>query len=103
MASRMAKVLLVATHPDTSRTPRTLQGIYFSSQAERLLTQLTEKFGAFFDIHQEVLVVDAHLSNSPGIRAVKSYLADARDKVLQVWFSENATALLNIFKITFAQ
>ena len=85
VASRVAKVLLVATHPDTARTPRTLQGNYISSQAERLLTQLTDKFGALFDIYQQILIVDAHLSNSPGMRAIKSYLADAREKVLQVW------------------
>ena len=95
----MAKVLLVATHPDTSRTPRTLQGNYISTQAERLLTQLTDKFGALFDIHQQVLIVDAHLSNSPGMRAIKSYLADAREKVLQVWLSENASVILNTFKL----
>lgn len=99
MASRVAKVLLVATHPDTSRTSRTLQGNYISSQAERLLTQLTDKFGALFDIHQQVLIVDAHLSNSPGMRAIKSYLADAREKVLQVWLSENASIIFNIFKL----
>lgn len=99
VASRVAKVLLVATHPDTSRTPRTLQGNYISTQAERLLTQLTDKFGALFDIHQQVLIVDAHLSNSPGMRAIKSYLADAREKVLQVWLSENASVILNTFKL----
>ena len=95
VVSRVAKVLLVATHPDTSRTPRTLQGNYISSQAERLLTQLTEKFGALFDIHQQILIVDAHLSNSPGMRAIKSYLADAREKVLQVWLSENASVIFS--------
>lgn len=80
----MARVLLVATHPDTSRTPRTPQGNYISCQAERLLTQLSDRFGTQFQIHQQVLVVDAHVSNSPGIRAIKSYLADAKQKVLQV-------------------
>jgi hypothetical protein len=98
VASNVAKVLLVATHPDTSRTPRSLQGHYVSSQAERLLTQLTDKFGSLFDIHQEILVLDARLSISPGIRAIKCYLADAREKVLQVWLSENASVILNIFK-----
>jgi hypothetical protein len=97
VANRVAKVLLVATHPDTSRTPRTLQGNYISSQAQRLLTQLTDKFGSLFDIHQQVLVVDAHISNSSGMRAIKSYLADAREKVLQVRLSENASVILNIF------
>lgn len=99
VASRVAKVLFVATHPDTSRTPRTLQGNYISSQAERLLTQLTDKFGALFDIHQQVLIVDAHLSNSPGMRAVKSYLADAREKVLQVWLSKNASVIVSTSKL----
>jgi hypothetical protein len=99
VASRVTKVLLVATHPDTSRTSRTLQGNYISSQAERLLTQLTEKFGALFDIHQQVLIVDAHLSNSPGMRAIKSYLADTREKVLQVWLSENASVIFSTFKL----
>lgn len=89
VASRMAPVLLVATHPDTSRVPRTSQGNYISTQAERLLTQLTDKFGSIFEIHQQVLVVDAHLSSSPGIRAIKSYLADAKQKVLQVCTSDN--------------
>ncbi|XP_033608089.1 death-associated protein kinase dapk-1 isoform X3 [Cryptotermes secundus] len=83
VASRVAPVLLVATHPDTSRVPRTSQGNYISSQAERLLKQLTDKFGAVFELHQQVLIVDAHLSSSPGIRAIKSYLADAKQKVLQ--------------------
>ncbi|XP_069694753.1 death-associated protein kinase 1-like isoform X2 [Periplaneta americana] len=83
VASRVARVLLVATHPDTSRTPRTPQGNYISSQAERLLAQLHDKFGTSFEIHQQVLVVDAHVANSPGIRAVKSYLTDAKQKVLQ--------------------
>ncbi|PSN41147.1 hypothetical protein C0J52_05197 [Blattella germanica] len=83
VASRIARVLLVATHPDTSRTPRTPQGNYISSQAERLLAQLIDKYGTLFDLHQQILVVDAHVSNSPGIKAVKSYLADEKQKVLQ--------------------
>jgi hypothetical protein len=81
----------VATHPDTSRVPRTSQGNYISSQAERLLTQLTDNFGEVFELHQQVLIVDAHLSSSPGIRVIKSYLADAKQKVLQVRTSDNKT------------
>ena len=54
-----------------SDTPRTLQGNYISTQAERLLTQLTDKFGALFNIRQQVFIVDAHLSNSPGLRAIQ--------------------------------
>jgi hypothetical protein len=46
--------------------------------------------------------VDAHLSNSPGMRAIKSYLADTRGKVLQVWLSGIATVILNTLKVTFA-
>jgi hypothetical protein len=98
VASRVAHVLLVATHPDTSRIPRTPQGNYISSQAERLLTQLKDKFGTLFKLHQQVLVVDAHVSNSPGMKAIKSYLADAKQKVLQVCtqilnqFSQNANS-----------
>jgi hypothetical protein len=84
VASRVARVLLVATHPDTSRVPRTPQGNYICSQTERLLTQLSDRFGTQFDLHHQVLVVDAHVSNSPGIRTIKSYLADAKQKVLQV-------------------
>jgi hypothetical protein len=88
MASRVARVLLVATHPDTSRIPRTPQGNYICSQTERLLTQLIDRFGTQFELHQQVLIVDAHVSNSPGIRAIKSYLADAKQKVLQVCTSD---------------
>jgi hypothetical protein len=29
------------------------------------------------------------------MRAIKSYLADAREKVLQVWLSGNASGILN--------
>jgi hypothetical protein len=83
--------LLVATHPDTSRVPHTSQGNYISSQAEMLLSQLTDKFEAVFELHQQVLIVDAHLSSSPGIRAIKSYLVDAKQKVLQVRISDNKT------------
>lgn len=84
----MAQILLVATHPDTSRIPRTPQGNYICSQTERLLTQLIGKFGTRFELHQQVLIVDAHVSNSPGIRAIKSYLADAKQKILQVCTSD---------------
>ena len=84
VASRVAHVLLVATHPDTSRTPRTSQGHYISSQTERLLSQLTDKFGTLFEIYNRILIVDAHVANSPGIKAVKSYLTDAKYRVLQV-------------------
>ncbi|KAJ9574049.1 hypothetical protein L9F63_008575, partial [Diploptera punctata] len=83
VASRVARVLLVATHPDTSRTPRTPQGQYVSSQAERLLSQLTDKYGTLFELHDQILIVDAHVASSPGIKAVKSYLSDAKHKVLQ--------------------
>ena len=80
----MARVLLVGTHPDTSRTPRTLQGLYVSSQAERLLNQLMDKYGSLFDLHDEILIVDAHVANSPGIKAIKTYLSEAKHKVVQV-------------------
>ncbi|XP_068081595.1 death-associated protein kinase 1 [Anabrus simplex] len=83
VASRVAQVVLVATHPDTTRTPRTAQGAYISSQSERLLRQLNDRFGTLFELHQQVLVVDAHVPASPGMKAIKTYLADGKHKVLQ--------------------
>jgi hypothetical protein len=96
----VAPVLLVATHPDTSRVPRTSQGNYISSQAERLLTQLNDKFGSIFELHQQVIIVDAHLSSSPGIRAIKSYVANVKQKVLQVCTQKMNQFSPNIYGIT---
>ncbi|KAK7866658.1 hypothetical protein R5R35_000274 [Gryllus longicercus] len=83
VANRVARVLLVATHADSTRTPRTASGAYVSSQAERVLEQVRERFGTLFDIHDHVTVVDSHVPAGPGIKAIKNYLAEGKRQVLQ--------------------
>lgn len=83
VANRVARVLLVATHADSTRAPRTVSGAYVSSQAEHVLEQVRARYATVFDIHPSVVVVDAHVPAGPGMKAIKAYLSEGKRQVLQ--------------------
>ncbi|XP_071450473.1 death-associated protein kinase 1-like isoform X2 [Hetaerina americana] len=82
-SSKPARVILVATHPDSVRCPRNQQGEYVSTEVEHLLEQLERRFGTIFDLQHQVIVVDAHVPSSLGMKALKVYLAEAKQKIVQ--------------------
>lgn len=80
----MPRLILIATHADSSRTPRTSQGEYQSEQAQRLAQTLAKTYSASFHFHSSVIIIDAHAVNSPGIKSIKNCLYDIKTKVTQV-------------------
>ncbi|KAG8222005.1 hypothetical protein J437_LFUL002766 [Ladona fulva] len=82
-SNKPAKVILAATHPDSVRCPRNQQGEYVSTEVEHLLEQLQRRYGTIFDLHPHVVTVDAHVPSSIGMKTLKSYLSEAKQKIVQ--------------------
>lgn len=75
--------MLVGTHADVSRTHRDAQGVFISSPAQELRDRLAGEFPGFtFD--KKVVLCDAHLPNSQGIRDIKNSTGKRKLTILQV-------------------
>lgn len=84
-SSKPAKVALVAAHADSARCTRNVTtGEYVSSEANAILKYVLDNYGSIFDVHDNVFVVDAHVVGSPSMKTFKQYLADTKNKLVQV-------------------
>lgn len=81
----MPRVILVATHADTSQTLRDQSGHYVSEQANSVCVTLRQHYATTFHINRRVVVVDSHQALSPGIRLLKSLVQTERTSIAQVF------------------
>ncbi|XP_071039017.1 death-associated protein kinase 1 [Parasteatoda tepidariorum] len=83
-SSKPARIVLIATHADLASCSRvTSTGEYLSSEASSILQVARLHFGNVFDIHDSVFVLDAHVVGSPAIKALKTYIAQCKEKLTQ--------------------
>uniref|UniRef100_A0A1B6DYK5 Roc domain-containing protein n=2 Tax=Clastoptera arizonana TaxID=38151 RepID=A0A1B6DYK5_9HEMI len=83
VTANMPRVVLIATHADTSRTPRSSQGEYQNEQVQQLAQSLAKTYAATFHFHSSVIIIDAHAANSAGIKAIKNCLSEIKSKMVQ--------------------
>lgn len=83
-SSKAAKVVLIATHADTSNCQRNNNSNeYVSTEAEAVLEVAQQRFRHIFDIHETVYVMDAHVVGSLAMKSLKQYMSSVRTKVVQ--------------------
>ncbi|XP_054286268.1 death-associated protein kinase 1-like [Macrosteles quadrilineatus] len=83
ISGNMPRVILVATHADTSQTLRDQSGHYVSEQANSVCVTLRQHYATTFHINRRVVVVDSHQALSPGIRLLKSLVQTERTSIAQ--------------------
>ena len=74
--------MIVGTHCDTIGD--TTGGSSDSPNTQLLWNTVHSKVGHIFDLHEKIITVDGHAANHPGIKDLKIYLNDAKQRVLQV-------------------
>ncbi|KAB7507730.1 Death-associated protein kinase dapk-1, partial [Armadillidium nasatum] len=81
--NKPCKVSLVATHADLAQCHKNNQGEYVAPQTSLLQEKLISLYGDIFELHDSIFVVEATSPGSPGIKAMKSYLANMKTKLTQ--------------------
>ena len=79
---------MVGTHADTAsagrRTAKNAVGETTSREADAILDKILDRFGNVFSIHPRVFLLDANVSNSQDMRALKQTLTDIKTEIIDV-------------------
>ncbi len=89
-SSRPARVLLVGTHADLvpSTTTKNAVGETSSRGADAVLGEMLDRFGNVFNVHPRVFAMDANVSNSQDMRALKQTIIDIKAEIVDVRTSQ---------------
>ncbi|CAL8103446.1 unnamed protein product [Calicophoron daubneyi] len=82
-SSRLAQVVIIATHADCVQCLRDSSGLYYDEDALRLLRELREEYALKLDISDTMYVLDARDATSVEIRQLKTFLGHCRNSLLQ--------------------
>lgn len=77
-------MLLVASHADIRMCFKNAVGEFSSKDAEHVLGRMLDDFGNVFDIHPRVFVLDANVSNSQDMKALKHAISELKSEIIDV-------------------
>ena len=85
-SKRPGRVLICATHADAARIPTTKNAVgeTQSRDADILLKTALDEFGCIFELHPLVFVLDANVSSSLDLKALKQTVAEIKTEIVEV-------------------
>ena len=74
----------MASHADVRMCFKNAVGEFASKDAEHVLGRVLDDFGNVFDIHPRVFVLDANVSNSQDMKALKHAISELKAEIIDV-------------------
>lgn len=100
-SNQHARIILIATHADLASQTMSFEDI--EQHLKDIMQKVSVKFRHYFDIYENIFMMDASVAGSAGMRQLKQYIHSVKQSLVQelpyaTGFLDSVLTFLNLFR-----